>query len=203
MDKYLFDNEWIQSLENKYLWMLYYYQQKLLLNQINVHERIAEVGVGSKFTYNYLKSKGYKVESIDIDANKKPDKIINIVDCDISELKYDVILAFNIFEHIPYNEFILVINKLHNAGVKKIFLGLPYNKKIVFELYLHIGRFLNIHKAVLFKKNKITAKNHQWEIDYQEYSFDKITEDLVECGYQLKNHFNYKTNSFFHLVIKD
>ena len=39
-----------------------------------VSDRIAEIGVGSGFIYNYLKSKGFNIKSIDID----PDKIEKI-----------------------------------------------------------------------------------------------------------------------------
>lgn len=203
MTKYRYSNEWIQNLESEFQWMLYYYQQKIMYNRIDLAETVAEIGVGTRFTYNYLKTKGIKIQSIDIDAQKKPDVVLNIVECNPADLKFDVVLAFNIFEHIPYKEFLEVIRKLHTAGVRKIFIGLPRNKKIIFELYLRLGRFWKYNIMITIKKKKITAKNHHWELDYKIYDDSKIIEDIHRIGFKLTDQINFKTNTYFYFQAQD
>ena len=102
---YSYSTDWIHNLESKKHWQLYWHQQKLLENRISVNDKILEVGVGSGFTANYLKSKGFNVKTVDIDQNKNPDIVKNIVYTEPKFFNFDVLLAFNIFEHIPYDEF--------------------------------------------------------------------------------------------------
>ena len=132
MSNYNYSSKWILGLEQFRRWKLYWFQQKLLNNNISNNDSIAEIGVGTKFTYNYLKNKNYNVTSIDIDKEKEPDVHLNIVDCEPTELNYDAILAFNIFEHIPYNEFLGTIEKFNLADVNKLFFSIPLNKKTIF-----------------------------------------------------------------------
>jgi hypothetical protein len=198
MAEYKFSSDWITDLETYNRWNLYWQQQKLLHNSINQSDKIAEIGVGTKFTYNYLKSKGYNVTSIDIDPDKNPDILLNIVECDPSQLKFDTILAFNIFEHIPFEEFLSTIDKFSSADISNIFFSVPLNKKILFEFKLRIGRYLN--KEIVFDKrrNKITAEHHHWELDYKEYTKHKLVAELSQRNYDLENSFTFSNQAYFY-----
>lgn len=184
-------------MEDEYHWNLYWHQQKLMDKKIIPSEKIAEIGVGSKFTYNYLKSKNYSVTSIDIDPDKNPDILLNIVDCDAEQLDYNVIIAFNIFEHIPYSEFLTTIKKFNIAGIEKLFFSIPLNKKTVFEFKIRIGRYLYKEIATDIRKHKITTEHHHWELDYKGYTKEKLGTDLFERNYVMKNYFIIKNQAYF------
>ncbi len=198
MSKYRYSSDWIFKLEDEMHWRLYWYQQKLLEKRIASNERIAEIGVGSMFTYNYLKSKGFNISSIDIDENKNPDVVANIVECNKSKLNYDVILAFNIFEHIPYNEFISVIKKLKTTNVKKIFICVPINRKIIFECKIRLGRFIEKDLIITWPKNEITTPTHHWELRYKMYLTQKLIYTFQDIGYQCIDNFNFRLQSYFY-----
>lgn len=176
--KYRYSSEWIQTLESKKHWELYWYQQKIMQNRISKEESILEIGVGSGFTSNYLKSKGYKVKSVDIDPNKRPDFIENIVDVDQDFFSFDVILAFNIFEHIPYNDLLKVFDQLKKSQISKMFISLPIFKKLIFEAYLYFILFPPKDITIFKKKKKINSSHHHWELEYNDYTLKKLKNDL-------------------------
>ena len=104
--KYRYSTDWIYSLESEEHWRLYWHQQELMQNKILPGQRILEIGFGSGFTANYLRSKGIEVVTLDIDLEKKPDIVANVVLYDFQEIgRFDHVLAFEVFEHIPYSEF--------------------------------------------------------------------------------------------------
>ncbi len=197
-EKYRYDNDWTSRLERKLHWEWYWHQQKLMEGALSQKDRIAEIGVGSKFTYNYLKGKGFNIVSVDIDADKKPDILENIVSCDESFFDFDVVMAFNIFEHLPYDEFMSVAGKMARRKVTRFFLGLPQNKKIVFELKIRLGRYFNREWILTRPKKRITTPNHHWELEYREYTSERLIADMKKHGYALENMFSYRLQTYFH-----
>ena len=59
--EYTYSSDWIHSLETEDHWSLYWQQQKIMQGHIAPNHRLLEIGVGSGFTANYLKSKNIKV----------------------------------------------------------------------------------------------------------------------------------------------
>jgi 2-polyprenyl-3-methyl-5-hydroxy-6-metoxy-1,4-benzoquinol methylase len=166
--EYTYSSDWIHYLETEEHWRLYWQQQKLMENYLKPSDRILEIGVGTSFTANYLKSKNYEVTTFDIDDEKKPDIIGNIVEYDWKSEKFSHILAFEVFEHIPYEEFQKALSKLHLVA-DYMFLSLPLNKRTIFELDIKLPKLKKRHFSLLINKNKITTKNHFWEVGYDKF----------------------------------
>lgn len=198
MTQYKYSNDWIYKLEPLEHWSLYWHQQHLMDNNIQKDVKIVEVGVGTKFTYHNLKNQGYDVTSIDIDPAKQADINLNIVDCTPENLNYDVLLAYNIFEHIPYNEFLDTVSKISRSNITKLFFSIPLNRKHIFGLKLRLGRFIDTEYDIMIKKRRITAENHFWELDYKNYTLDKLILDMEHRGFSCNNTFKHKTQSYFY-----
>jgi len=198
MTNYRFSSEWIHQLESQYHWQLYWHQLKLLQNKLSKGDKIAEIGVGSKFTYNYLKDRGYQIHSIDIDADKNPDYTTNIVNVEKLPSVFNVILAFNIFEHIPYGDFLKVVSNFDKWGIKKLFISLPYNRKIIFKMQLQLGRYFNRNFQVSVRKGQVKSRNHHWELDFKSYTKKRLITDLNEANYNCREYLRYRNNACFY-----
>ncbi|MBO8130938.1 MAG: class I SAM-dependent methyltransferase [Candidatus Marinimicrobia bacterium] len=163
--KYQYSSDWINKLESEIHWRQYWFQLKLIEKYVKKEDRILEIGCGSRFISNYLISRGYSVTTLDIDRNKNPDIVANVVEYNFTDI-YDTILAFEIFEHIPFEDFKNVIKKISKSCRNFLIVSVPYNEKVILHLELYIPRVgqKTIHFAI--KRGKIIEKHHHWEIGY-------------------------------------
>ncbi|MEX0980797.1 MAG: class I SAM-dependent methyltransferase [Bacteroidales bacterium] len=166
---YNYSTDWIYKLENQRHWMHYWHQLNMLFSHLSEGDRILEIGVGTRFTSNYLKSKGYHLTTIDIDAKKKPDIVANIVDYDFPDV-FDYIIAFEVFEHILFDDFQNLISRLQKVFTKKMIMSVPRNEKVWLDFQCIFPGEKTIAFQIATKRNKILSKHHHWEIDYAHYS---------------------------------
>ena len=57
-------------MEEEEHWRLYWNQQKIAESKIQAGDRVLEIGLGTGFTANYLRGRGVRVTTLDIDAEK-------------------------------------------------------------------------------------------------------------------------------------
>lgn len=115
---------WIERLATGEHWRLYRRQQKIMEGRIDIGDSILEIGVGTGFTANYLKSKGFVVTTVDIDEEKKPSIVANLVTFQPDQL-FDHVLAFEVFEHIPFEKIVKVTENLAGKCSKYLFMSVP------------------------------------------------------------------------------
>ena len=182
---YRYSAAWIKELETEHHWRHYWHQQKLMEGLVRPGDRVLEIGVGSGFTANYLRSRGVSVTTLDIDERKKPDIVANIVQYDFAE-SYDHILAFEVFEHIPFEQVRSILTKLHRSAGKFLFLSVPRNERR--WLRLEIWLPFKIHKVleVATRKRRITEPHHYWEVDDGKISMKSFREMLAEKGWEVR-----------------
>lgn len=194
---YQYSADWIKKLEGLHHWKHYWYQQNVISKCNKDGYSILEIGVGSGFTKNYLKSKGFSVTTIDIDKDKEPDIVANIVNYNFKE-QYDLIIAFEVFEHIPYDKAINVINKLSRVCRKSLILSVPKNEKTLFRAEGLMPIIGDYNLQITIPKRKITTLNHFWEIGYKEYTLTKFVEDVNKTGFNHSKH--SKNNSLLYFT---
>lgn len=181
---YKYSSEWIYSLENEIHWQLYWQQQNIMRNRVSPGQKVLEIGVGTGFTANYLRSKGVHVTTFDIDPGKHPDLLGNLVTYDFPDL-YDHFLAFEVFEHIPFNELTSVLAKISQVCKGCLFLSVPRNEKLLFRLQIQILNRIKKTAELAIKRQKIITKTHHWEVDYREYSKRKLEEAFLSAGFNI------------------
>ena len=70
--EYRFSADWSKKLESEVHWRLYWKQQDLLSRVLEKGDTVMELGVGTGFTANYLRSKGHEAsERIQADADRQ------------------------------------------------------------------------------------------------------------------------------------
>ena len=181
--EYKYSSSWLGKLENVDHWKLYWKQQQMIESILRENIRILEVGVGTGFTANYLKSGGHTVTTIDIDADKKPDIVANIVNEDIPG-EYDLMLAYEVFEHIPYDEFMNVIDRMKKANVEYLSISVPVALRKVFSLDVKLPRIKRKSMKYHVKKKKLWDY-HFWEIGYEGTTMEGLSDDLKKRGYKV------------------
>ncbi|MCK5739058.1 class I SAM-dependent methyltransferase [bacterium] len=181
---YKYPASWIYELETEEHWRCYWRQQRLMQKLIKPGQHVLEIGVGSGFTANYLRSKGILVTTLDIDEEKQPDILANLVSYDFAD-KYDHILAFQVFEHISFIEFQKVLHKISRICNEYLFLSVPRNERRLFRCEFVLPKFGHRVFEIKTLKKRISTPHHFWELDdgtITKYDFKKV---LTDFGYRL------------------
>jgi uncharacterized UPF0146 family protein len=199
--EYIYSADWTKELETEDHWRLYWQQQEIIQRYVTEKNTILEIGVGSSFAANYLKSKNFSVTTFDIDKEKKPDIVGNIVECNWTNMKFNHILAFEVFEHIPFEEFKVALENLRSVVENHIIISLPLNVHRLFECEYKIPKFKRNMIRIQIPKNKITTESHFWEVGYDKYSENFVEDMFVDKGYKLVE--KLKKSSFVYYVLKN
>ena len=97
-----YSSNWIHKLETREHWLSYWHQLKLMEGHVEQKDSLVEIGIGSGFTSNYLRSKKVEVLTIDIDKEKSPD-IVSDAASFKPDKNYDHFCAFEVFEHMGFD----------------------------------------------------------------------------------------------------
>ena len=182
--EYRYSSHWIHELESEVHWRLYWRQQKLMRDLVKAGDRVLEIGVGTGFTANYLRSKGVHVTTLDIDADKQPDVVANVAEYGFPD-HHDAILAFEVFEHLPYDDFPLLLARLATAARRHVFLSLPRNRRLVASLNVKLPKV----KARTFqwkvRRGEIVEPYHVWELDHGGVTAESLEQELARHGFAI------------------
>ncbi|MDP3764363.1 MAG: class I SAM-dependent methyltransferase [bacterium] len=166
----------------------YFYQIDLVSSLVEdkAKSKILEVGVGSGMASNYLKTAGFSVVTCDLDKSLNPDYVADIRQLPFGDGSFSVVTAFEVLEHIPFEELDRVLTEINRVSSKYVVISLPY-RSTGFEF---VFKFPGIR--TLFKRNFLgflfriplkfggfkTSGQHYWEIDGYNYRLGKVMKIL-------------------------
>jgi len=191
---YKYSSDWIAKLEAESHWCLYWKQQDILQPIMSEKDTVLEIGVGTGFTANYLKSKGHEVDTFDIDKEKCPDFVGNMVHDPFPGV-YDHIIAFEVFEHIPYDEFLQVLKKVLESSRVSLCFSVPIARKTCLGFSFKIPRVREKSWSFSWKKKRIWDY-HFWEIDFEGLTKNKLIVDIEKAGFKVRSYEEYRYRAF-------
>ena len=160
-----FSSEWIKHLEAQEHWSFYWHQAKLIEDYVPQASRLLEIGVGTKFLSNYLRSRGRDVITLDIDADKSPDYVDDASSFDYGALDVETVVAFEIFEHLPFPLFCRVIDRLSDCGVQRLVFSVPWCEKKLLRGQFKLPRMKPYRFSITLPWRRVSTVNHFWELD--------------------------------------
>jgi hypothetical protein len=169
-------------------------------------------GSGDNIVGKMLSAQAIKVYTFDFDKDLHPDFVGNIIDIDsiINKAliagnlttggggKFDVILCCQLLEHLPYNMFEDILQKLSRLTDNMI-ISLP-NDALNFRIDIKLPRMkckrINIDIYRFYKKLKFRGE-HYWEIGMKGYPQRKIIKS-IEKYFIIKKKY-LATHNHYHL----
>lgn len=194
------------SYNNLERFISYYYQINAILD-CNP-KNILEIGPGNNIVSGYLKGKGIDVTTSDFDPTTSPDIVADMRSIPIESKSLDAVVAFQVLEHIPFDELGNALKEFSRIAKKFIIISIPYRSSY-FECVL---KFPGIR--TLLKKNFIdmsfriplkfggfeTSGQHYWEIDAGSYTLKKVRAELEKHGV-IKKEFSPLLNKFHYFFV--
>lgn len=194
---------------DNYSRQLSYLTQYNLISNLKPNS-ILEIGVGNSFLTNLLKNKKFNVTTADYDKSLNPDIVCDIRDIPVKNKTYDIAVAFQILEHLEYNDSLKALKELKRVAKKNIIISVPYSC-IYFEFIFNFGlpyfdKSLSVPIRIpnFFISGKYGNKEHYWELGRKGYSKKRFFNDIKKLGLKINKAFhisNNKKHFFIHISI--
>lgn len=185
-------------------WSSYWYQIKEILSL--KPESVLEIGIGDKSVSSYIKSNtDINYKSVDIMLDLKPDIV-----CDVENLNsviaagsFDVVCAFEVLEHLPFEKFQTVLKELGKASRKNIIISLPHWGRH-FSIQIRLPYFKELRwqfKLNIFSIPHIFDGHHFWEIGKSKYSLSRIKSEINMAGFDILKDYIVFESPYHHFFI--
>ena len=180
-----------------------YWQQ--LYEIVNLRpESVLEIGIRDKVIGSYIiNNLEIKYLSMDIADDLKPDIIGSIDNIPLNKDAFDLVCAFEVLEHLPFEKFSVSLKELYRVSKKYVIISLP-----------HWGRHFSIDIRLPFiKRLKLQVKidpfpikhkfndQHYWEIGKKEFSLKKIKNKINSAGFIIIKDYIVFGSPYHHFFI--
>lgn len=189
-----YDFERYDDLER---WDSYWYQIRSALR--TRPQRVLEIGTGTRVFRSYLENRGIDVRSVDIDETRRPDYVADVSDLDATlpaGLRFDVVAAFQVLEHLPYDRFEACLAGLSRRAAPWCLISLPYHGVHFRLAWNFMGlRFSGGFSLPSLHKLRFTGEHH-WELG-REHPIGAVTRtieryfEVVERRFIPENPYHY------------
>ncbi|WP_407306899.1 class I SAM-dependent methyltransferase [Desulfosporosinus sp. SB140] len=149
-------------------WMSYRAQVEAVVNLAAKNIKpvsILEIGVGNGVVSSILRNFGYKLTTVDINRNLKPDIVGSVTELAtiFKEQKFDIILCAEVLEHLPYKHFENCLESFSRLADWTV-LTLPRSGRYLLLLNGFLKNNWPIDINIRIPAKSIEPEHH-WEID--------------------------------------
>lgn len=167
-------------------------------------ETVLEIGVGDKVFANYLKDNTNIIyTSADIAEDLNPDVVTDVTNLSFGDNSFDVVCAFEVLEHLPFEKFELALSELRRVSRNYIIISLPHWGRH-FSVDIRLPFFKQFRGQFKFSLKPINHKfngQHYWEIGKKGYSIDLIKKKIISTGLTLTKDYIAFESPYHHFFI--
>jgi hypothetical protein len=169
---------------------------------------ILEVGPGNGFFASLTRSLGYNIKTADIKSRTNPDYLGDFRNIDIPE-KFDLVAAFEMLQHLPYEEFPSILKKFASLSNRYILISVPARThylgfsidipRMLAPRRLGLGRLSGTHSLSISSEHPRANdpsetewegrqdywNPHYWEVGRKSYPKSRLLNDIQESGLRI------------------
>jgi len=152
-------------------------------------KEVLEIGVGNGFVSEYLKKRGIKVTTLDIDKRLDPDVVGSVLELPFADESFSVSACYELLEHIPYEDFNKALSEIFRVCKSYAILSLPDANRVC-RFYLEIPKIVHIKKLIPLLRFRKPIHNfdgqHYWEIGKSGYRLGRIVNIIELAGFKIE-----------------
>lgn len=178
----------------------YYHQARLVVE--SGCATVLEVGVGDQVLGSYLKNNtGISYKSMDIDPELKPDIVGSVTDIQLPDNSIDCVCAFEVLEHIPFDQFERALKEIKRVSKKTVLISLPhFGPPLQLSFKIPFLKPVQLSIKIPYFKKHIFNRQHYWEIGKRGYAPRKI-KNIFKKYYKLKEDFIPFQSQYHHFFV--
>ena len=195
----------------------FYHQFKTLMSLPRSEvQTVLEIGPGTGVLTTLLRHYGVSVKTMDISADRDPDIQGSVTDIPAADNSYDVVCAFEVLQHLPYDRFSPALAEMARCSRRSVVLSLPYaarrlslnfsvDARIPFRGWRKIG--FNIERTLPWRAgNRAPSpvddfRAHHWEINRASYSQRRVLEDVSAAGLDVVGTFHNEHHPYHFFIL--
>lgn len=154
-------------------------------------KNVLEIGPGPGVFKQAAAPFGLNVETLDLDPDLKPDYVGSATALPFAADTYDVVCAFQMLEHLPYEISLLAFKEMARVSRQHVVISLPDARPLwPYRLYVPKFGYLSLlfPRPVLKRPEHVFDGQHHWEINKKGYNLDRVVGDLCRVGNLLKTY---------------
>ncbi|MDU8946144.1 class I SAM-dependent methyltransferase [Ovoidimarina sediminis] len=133
---------------------------------------------------------GIDITTFDLDSDLKPDFVGNVTNLPFNENKFDLVCAFQVLEHLKYEDAQLALREMKRVSGRNILISLP-NAQLVWRYCIYLPKF-GERKSMFARpfwkpvEHKFDGE-HYWELNKRGYEVERFLSDISKEFRILKN----------------
>lgn len=180
----------------------YYYQLKELFDA--KPQSILEIGVGDAVIGSYVRTNSQiTYTSFDYAEDLHPDIVGDVCDIKLARASHDVVCAFEVLEHIPFEKFETAIGQMVRVARKRVVISVPhFGPPILFLLKIPFVPLIRYAFKIPFPRKHTFNGQHYWELGKKGYSPARVREVLKKYGTIVRDYVPFE-NQYHHFFVLD
>lgn len=168
-------------------------------------ETVLEIGPGPGVFKALISQFGTKVETLDIDPELQPDYVESADNMPFEDGAFDVVCAFQMLEHVPYEVSLAIFCEMARVAKKGIVISLP-DAKPAWPYAIYIPKIGTLHfhlnRPRVRPKEHVFDGEHYWEINKAGFPLSRIQSDLEKAaGTSLVRTYRVNENPYHRFFI--
>ena len=181
-------------------WTSYWYQAEEVLNFSP--KSVLIIGKGDGLVSEYLKLRGVKTITLDINRSLNPDITASVIDMPFSDNSFDTVLCAQVLEHLPYGEFEKSLREIRRVTKRCAVISLPHFGPVIkFCLKIPLLPPLKFMVKLPYPRKHVFNGEHYWEIGKRDYPMRKIKKDIINSGLIIEKDFIVFENPLHHFFV--
>lgn len=184
----------------------YWHQIDEVQRALGDEASVLEIGPGNHMMTNYLRQRGCRVETVDVEAANRPDHLASVTALPLADRSFDVAVAFQVLEHLPFAELTTALDELARVSRRYVLFSVP-DVRYYLELALtllspsHEWRTLVTLPRLLKRAlPPVRPGGHHWEIGRAGYPLARVLAALPGA-LTLERAYRVPGNAIHHLFV--